>query len=610
MIRFLRKGKNMKTVITITILLTLAAGTLYGAAAPPPDSEQIAVPPPPPGEQPEVLTSGPVHEAFAEPVNLQVQGGIVAPNPPPPNIEEVPPPQRPTGEQFVWVPGYWSWDSDRNNYIWVTACWRAAPPNMYWVPGYWSPAPGGWEWVAGFWTPAGSQEIEYLPAPPPFDDMQSLGAPPSPDHIWVPPCQYWYQGHYVRRTGYWLQQQPGWVWVPSHYVWTPRGYIFAAGHWDYALERRGMLFAPVYFPPAVYARPRFSYSPSIIIDIGILRVSMFAYPRYSHYYFGDYYDDAYLRVGIYPCFESQRIHTWYDPIYVYDRWHNRHTEPRWDEHERHEYDVRRADKDLRPPRTYREMEAREARLPEPQRRNFPIAQPLTVAVTNKAASMKFERINAKAQQKIVKQETEVHKFREERNRLEAPAVSQKAVQSAERKAPVTTAPEHREAAVPQAQHNVPAVTPQAERKETTVPQAQPKAPAQMPQVQRKEVVVPPVQHNVPAVTPPAEHRETPAPQAQRKAPVEVPQAEHKESASGREGAVTPAVESTPKFVSPREVRATKAEKVKIGKSPIVGRQAPPGRAEAGSPPKTAEEERQHGNGEKDKNKNKDKDKNK
>ena len=31
------------------------------------------------------------------------------------------------GAQFVWVPGYWSWDADRNGYIWVSACWRAAP---------------------------------------------------------------------------------------------------------------------------------------------------------------------------------------------------------------------------------------------------------------------------------------------------------------------------------------------------------------------------------------------------------------------------------------------------------------------------------------------------
>ena len=184
----------------------------------------------------------------------------------------------------------------------------------------------------------------------------------------MPSCRYWYQDHYVRRPGYWLREQPGWVWVPSHYTWTPRGYVFAEGHWDYSLDRRGVLFAPVYFPRPVYERAGFSYSPSIVIDTGMLQFSLFAYPRYSHYYFGDYYDDAYLRIGIYPRFWSERNDAWYDPFYKYDRWQNRRTEPRWEEHERHEYDLRRADKDLRPPRTYREMETRQAKLPEAQRR--------------------------------------------------------------------------------------------------------------------------------------------------------------------------------------------------------------------------------------------------
>ena len=113
------------------------------------------VPPPiPAGEQPEVLTRGPVHEAFAEPVVLEYQTGLVAPIQPPDNIDEVPPADRPAGDQFAWVPGYWSWDGDRKNYIWVSACWRAVPPNMAWVPGYWSQAAKGWEWVPGFWTQA------------------------------------------------------------------------------------------------------------------------------------------------------------------------------------------------------------------------------------------------------------------------------------------------------------------------------------------------------------------------------------------------------------------------------------------------------------------------
>jgi hypothetical protein len=366
-----------------------------------------------------------VHEAFAEPVNLEVQGGLVVPDEPPAKIQEVPPAEKPEGSQFVWVPGYWAWDADRHGYIWVSACWRAAPPNMYWVPGYWAQVPEGWEWMAGFWAPTRVQKIEYLPAPPALGDVQSLGSPPLPDDLWVPPCQFRYQGRYVLRPGYWVHEKPGWVWVPSHYIWTPRGCVFAEGHWDYSLDRRGVLFAPVYLPRRVYERRGFSYPLSIIIDLGALRVSLFTYPRYSHYCFGDYYDPMYARAGIYPRFESGRIHAWYDPLYQYDRWQNQKSQPRWEENQRHQFDLRQADRDLRPPRTYREIEVRRTALPEAQRRDIQMAQPLSVVVAAKSASLTFEQVKSSERRKITQQATDVHKFREQRNRWESTSPGQK-----------------------------------------------------------------------------------------------------------------------------------------------------------------------------------------
>jgi hypothetical protein len=430
---------------------------------PPPSGERLNVPPATPDqEQPEVLTRGPVHEAFAEPVTLQIQAGLIIPSQPPANIEEIPPADRPQGERFVWVPGYWSWDADRNDFIWVSACWRVAPPNMYWVPGYWAPVVAeqsgvnvnvggigvhvgegvdvhvgsgigvhvngrrpepsgiaGWEWVAGFWAPVSTEEIEYLPVPPAPFDLAPPGPQPAADNIWVPGCWYWQEGQYVRRPGYWLRQQQDWVWEPSHYRWSPRGYVFDEGHWDYSLDRRGVLFTPVYFPRSVYSRAGFSYSPSIAIDIGVLSANLFTYPRYSHYYFGDYYDDAYTRAGIYPQFETERNHTWYDPIYNYDRWHYGQADNRWGEHRRQEYDRRRGDKDLRPARTYREMEARLGKMPEAQRRNVELARPLATFAASKASPLRFERINSDARQKITRQASDVQKFREERGKWEA-----------------------------------------------------------------------------------------------------------------------------------------------------------------------------------------------
>jgi DNA-binding NtrC family response regulator len=63
--------------------------------------------------------------------------------------------------------------------------------------------------------------------------------------------------------------QADWVWVPSHYVWATRGYVFVPGHWDYSLARRGVLFAPVYFPRPVYELAGFSYALSVVVDIAM-----------------------------------------------------------------------------------------------------------------------------------------------------------------------------------------------------------------------------------------------------------------------------------------------------------------------------------------------------
>jgi len=150
---------------------------------------------------------------------------------------------------------------------------------------------------------------------------------------------------------------------------------------------------------------------------------------------------------------------WYDPIYNYDRWQNRRTEPRWEERERHEYDLRRADKDLRPARTYREMETRQARLPEPRRGDPQMARPLSAVVAAKATPLSFQKIDSGTQRKIATQATGAHKFREERNRWESTATGPKTPQSPtehqgsvtpriERKEPVPAPVEARSSASP------------------------------------------------------------------------------------------------------------------------------------------------------------------
>ena len=411
--------------------ITLAAGLVvfecnplaFAQDAPTPG----AVPPAMPTEElpagSQVLTRGPVHEAFAKPVTMDPQAPMLVASRPPEAIQEVPPAEKPVGADIVWVPGYWAWDTDRNDFIWVSGCWRNAPPGTYWVPGYWMQAGTGWQWIAGFWKPVSAQpqeQIEYLPAPPAAVEVEPVGQPPFPDQVWVPGCWYWSGGQYVRRHGYWVTEHAGWVWVPSHYVWTPRGYIFSPGHWDYDLDNRGVLFTPTYFPAEVRVRAGFVFSPGICVDLGMLRLNLFTYPRYNHYCFGDYYDDSYQRIGIYPWFRCQTIHTWYDPLFVYDRWHYQRTEPNWGRRQAQEFQMRQGNRDLRPARTYADLQLQTSRMPAARRPERPLVQPMRTFATSQSTPVKFERITSSERQQIAVRSTEVHNLRDQRNRWESP----------------------------------------------------------------------------------------------------------------------------------------------------------------------------------------------
>ena len=185
----------------------------------------------------EVLTRGPVHEAFAETVTFDPEPGIVVPKAPPAAIEEVPPAQKPQGDNVAWIPGYWGWDDDRNDFIWISGIWRALPPGRQWVPGYWAKAPQGFQWTSGYWADNRVSETQYLPEPPATVEIGPNINAPSADYGWIPGSWVWYGGRYAWRPGYWAAMQTNWIWVPDYYVWTPRGYVFVDGYWDYPVVR-------------------------------------------------------------------------------------------------------------------------------------------------------------------------------------------------------------------------------------------------------------------------------------------------------------------------------------------------------------------------------------
>ena len=368
-------------------------------------------------QEPDVLTAGPVHEAFAETASFDTEPGIVVPKAPPSAIEELPPDEKPEGD-VQWIPGYWAWDDDRDGYIWISGVWRVSPPGRQWIPGYWNETDTGYQWVSGYWLTVNASEAEYLPEPPESVEVGPNSNAPSPDHTWIPGCWLWGTGRYMWRPGYWAAMQPDWVWVPSHYVWTPMGFVFVGGYWDYIITRRGVLFAPVFFPFGwIIPPPPFFFTPSFVIDMHVFYDRLFLRPRYHHYYFGDYYARKYYSRGVYPWFSLHARRRCYDPIYVHARWVNRH-DHKWENHLEQRYQERRQNRDMRPPRRLVEFQEIQRKGGTARPLNRAIAAPLTKVAQSKDTPFRFQRLNEKERKVIRERQKDVRAFRNNRQEQE------------------------------------------------------------------------------------------------------------------------------------------------------------------------------------------------
>jgi hypothetical protein len=302
---------------------------------------QVEVPPPPapPGppvadtaatpeaDEPglETLTRGPIHEAFANPAELDPKSEPVVKQKPPPDVPEEPPAYQPEGN-FIWLPGYWAWDEDRDNFLWVTGVWRQPPPGMRWVPGYWNEIDGGWQRVKGFWVKEDVEQISYYNQPPASLDNGPSGPAPADNYFWIP--GNWSQGNagFAWQAGYWAPYQPNWVWCPARWVWTPAGFTYLPGYWDYRMTDRGQIFAPVVFTSALYTQPGWVYRPWAVIPTNNLFIHLWVRPNIGCYYFGNYYGAQYAGLGFVPWANIgiySRQQYFYDPFYSYCHVHYR-----------------------------------------------------------------------------------------------------------------------------------------------------------------------------------------------------------------------------------------------------------------------------------------------
>jgi hypothetical protein len=304
--------------------------------------------PPAQPEGVEVLARGPVHEAFAALAQERPLPSPVAPKQPPDPIEEVPPAEKPADDHVIWIPGYWAWDDEPKDFLWVSGFWRVPPPDRQWLPGNWQQVEDGWQWTSGFWAAANQEQVTYLPAPPPSVDEGPSTPAPDENSIYVPGCWMHRETRYLWRPGFWLGYQPDWVWSSSHYVWTPGGYVYVDGFWDRPLDRRGLLFAPIRVASSLLGT-QWSYAPSYVVQPDFLFGALFARPSYCHYYFGDYFDTSYGRSGFVPWFDYRIGRGSYDSNFAYYR--HGHSDPGWERNLRGYYAGRTSGEIPRPPRT-------------------------------------------------------------------------------------------------------------------------------------------------------------------------------------------------------------------------------------------------------------------
>ncbi len=365
----------------------------------------------------QVLTRGPLHEAFADVSVDKGRPGLVAPRSVPDPINEIPPDYKPEGQNVEWIPGYWSWDDERQDFIWVSGVWRDIPPGHQWIPGYWTAVEGGSRYISGYWALSEQTATEYLPPPP--EPVAAAPSSPAPDdHIWMDGTWLWYNNHYVWQSGYWYHPRPDMIWIPAHYIWTPRGYIFVRGYWDYQFARRGVIFAPLYYPRPVYRYHSYAYTPRIVLDFDAVIFSLFIRSNSHCYYFGDYYDRHYERRGFRPWYSIHATRHGYDPLYRSYRWHQLRHDRDWEKNYHRQFEYRWDHLEARPQRIFtRQEEYHYKESHGPAGRQI-MGRRLSEVVTARNQPVRFNRLQPDHKWQLEAKDRKINEFQRERRKLE------------------------------------------------------------------------------------------------------------------------------------------------------------------------------------------------
>ena len=269
--------------------------------------------------------------AFARPSESIVKPGLLAPREPPAAVQELPPDQKPEGDNVVWIPGYWSWDEDRADYLWVSGFFKVASAGRRkWVPGYWNQSDTGWQWVSGFWADANANEVPYVQSAASHAGSRSVAAAAQRQ-------QFLHPGLLAAPR----RPRPVAAGLLERYPSGPR-LLPAALFVDAArlpVRQRLLGSSPgrprvcfsrsVYFPGSGSAKAATGLiSPRTRSPCRALLNSLWVRPGAGYYAFGDYYATRYALRGYQPWVAYGPRYR--DPLYSYSRWVNRGN-PAWAE---------------------------------------------------------------------------------------------------------------------------------------------------------------------------------------------------------------------------------------------------------------------------------------
>jgi hypothetical protein len=292
---------------------------------------------------------GPLHDAFAEAVVTNPTPGPIVNREPPKELDEMPPADKPEGEDIQWYGGYWEFDQDREDFTWVSGIYRKPPPARQWMAGHWVKVEAGWQRQRGVWMVLDLPSLEFVPTAPPEAPVEvAAETAPNDNSVFVPGHFEYKQSQYTWNPGKWIPNYPNWVWIPAHWVWTPCGYVFVPGYWDYLIEARGMLYAPVTVDPA-HLKPGFTFTPSFVVHTTCLLEALFVRPGCG-YFFGSYFKNKHYTPWPDHCVHGKIC----DPLFTHYKHHHKHKN-NWEGGLRKLYHDRQSGKAVSPPSNLKEF---------------------------------------------------------------------------------------------------------------------------------------------------------------------------------------------------------------------------------------------------------------